>query len=41
MLISGIGGDLIKLRLAIGYLLHSVWDYFHHPVQVSAQITQR
>jgi hypothetical protein len=29
------------LALIGGYVLHGVWDFFHHPVPVGAQIPQR
>lgn len=29
------------LALIAGYVLHGVWDFFHHPVHVGVQIPQR
>ncbi len=32
---------LSPMYLIAGYLLHGIWDFFHHPISVGAQISQR
>ncbi|WP_346293193.1 DUF6010 family protein [Sphaerothrix gracilis] len=36
-----IGLWVSPLALIAGYILHGIWDFFHHPVHVGAQIPQR
>ena len=39
--LAPIGLWVSPLALIAGYILHGIWDFFHHPVHVGAQITQR